>query len=271
MRCLTEEQVFAWLDGGVPPNRAIELEAHVAECAVCRKMTEELRTFVGDLAASASVDVDAHARQIMRRIGEGRPRERGPNFTRLRTAAAGLMAAATLAASVVLVVRSRRDDSSEFTARGGVTVQTLRRDVGVTVHAGADARVRLQDGTAIAPDALLTASTTNIHPRPAHLLLFAVDSRNNVHWLAPAYSDPSTDPESMTIERGDRPRALPTQVVLDHPAEGLLRIVSMVTEKPLHVSDVEKRTGEALAVSALEQAFPGASVSEIRVRVERRR
>lgn len=271
MRCLTEEQVFAWFDGGVPPNRASELEAHVVECASCRKLTEELRTFLGDLAASPSVDVDSHARRIMCRLDEPRPRVTRPSVVRLRTAVVGLATVAAFAASLVLVVRSRHDDASEFTARGGGTVQTLRRDVGVAVHAGADARVRLEDGTVIAPDALLAASTTNIHPRPARLLLFAVDSRNDVHWLAPAYTDPSTDPESVTIERGDRPRVLPTQVVLDHPAEGLLRIVSMVTERPLHISDVERRTGEALAVSALEQAFPDASVSEIRVRVERRR
>jgi hypothetical protein len=53
--------------------------------------------------------------------------------------------------------------------------------------------------------------------------------------------------------------------VLDAPAPGELRIVSVATESPLHVSDIDRRAPHELARQALERAFAGASVSELRV------
>lgn len=247
MNCLTEDELLAWLDAPEP-----EASAHVRECERCRSASAELRTFLGDVAALPPFDEDAHVAKILRRIDvRGR-----------RWRIAAVVATVALAASIVLLVRPRSDET--FTARGAASAASLRRDVGLVVHTG-DAR--LEDGAVIPPDARLSAATTNLHPRPVRLLLFAIDAANTVHWLAPAYLDSKTNPESITVERSERNRRLPTEVVLEDPAEGALRIVAVFTEAPLRVSDIETRSADALSVSSLERAFPSASVSELRVRV----
>ena len=59
---------------------------------------------------------------------------------------------------------------------------------------------------------------------------------------------------------------LATSVVLDTPAEGTMRIVSIVTEAPLHVSDVEGRRGAELERDRLERDLHGV-VTELHVHV----
>ena len=133
---------------------------------------------------------------------------------------------------------------------------------------GKDRLLRLSSGARVPPSSLFSAAYTNVHPQPVHLLLFAVDSANTVHWVYPAYTNAHENPASIALASADREKTLPTSVVLDAPAPGPLRFVSVVTESPLRVSDIEHRATGELKQESLERAFPKASISELEVRIE---
>jgi hypothetical protein len=273
MTCLTEAQMLAILDGGIAPNRAEALSAHAAGCATCRAAVAELETFIDDLRAPSEHDDEAHVQAVMKRLAE--PRERvplGKNRAQARwfaRAVAGLSVAA-LAAGLVFVVRARHEPTTEessFASRGSKGVASLRRDVGTRIFAGSRSLKALTEHARLGPSTPFTAAYTNLHPSPVYLLVFAVDANASVHWLYPAYTTPKDDPTSISLERTDRERLFPTSVVLDAPAQGDLRIVSVATESPLHVSDIERRALPELTREGLERAFAGASVSELRITI----
>ena len=276
MTHLTEEQLFALVDGGVPPNQEGALRSHVSGCSECRRSLEELRELVGDLSTPGASDEEAHVQRVMDRLAEPREHARSstPRTTfRWRAVLGGGMSALAVAAAAALLVHRQealRVDDSSFAARGSKDEATLERNVGVRVFTGRDALVRVTDGARVASNAPFSAAYTNAHPRPAYLLLFAVDSANTVHWLYPAYTDAHQNPASVALERTDREKVLATSVVLDSPAIGALRFVSMVTESPLTVSDIESRAPGALDGEALRRDFPSASIVELRTRVESR-
>lgn len=97
---------------------------------------------------------------------------------------------------------------------------------------------------------------------PAYLLLFAVDSRNVVHWIAPEFTAAGTDPEAMTVAPGPSERLLSHAAAFDDLAPGPLRVVAVITRKPTHVSEVEALSGEELDGAALMKHFPRAEVRQ---------
>ncbi|HVJ94325.1 MAG TPA: hypothetical protein VM580_31270, partial [Labilithrix sp.] len=100
--------------------------------------------------------------------------------------------------------------------------------------------------------------------RRARALVFAVDSASTIHWLYPAYTNADEDPESIVLEPTKTERPFETSVILEAPTSGTLRIVSLVTEQALHVSDIERRPPALLSREALERDFH-AKVTETRV------
>jgi hypothetical protein len=56
-------------------------------------------------------------------------------------------------------------------------------------------------------------------------------------------------------------------VVLEEPASGPMRIVSIVTKTPLHVSEIENRRPAELSRTALERSLGGV-VTEVKVEVQ---
>jgi len=259
---LTEKQLLDLVDGGVAPNRADGLRAHLAGCASCREALAEVEGFVAAIAAPPAIDEDAHVRAIMTRLDAPRA---VPAPARRWGRIVGAASALALAAGLVLVVANGQRGDPGFTARGGEVGASLGRDVGVTILVGLRALEPLAKGTALPADAALSAAYTNVHARPVHLLCFAVDAAGAVHWLYPAFEDPRTDPASVALERADRPRVLPTSVVLDAPAKGRLRIVTIVSEAPRHVSEIERRPAADLVAPALRRDFADASLTELEV------
>jgi len=263
--CLSEEQMLRLLDGDIAPNRAEGLREHVASCATCRAAISELDTLLGDIADAGQHDEARHVAQVMSRLDERRPTAARAARWKRPMAAAGI--ALALAAGGVVWVATKKDDAA-FAARGSREAATLRRDVSVSLFTGTTNLVRLNTGATMAPDAALSAGYRNLHPTPVYLLLFAVDRDGMIHWLYPAFTDVRHDPASIALERTERELPFPTSVVLDQPARGPLRLVSLITERPLHVSDVERRAAAELSVDALERAFPGSLLYELSVVVQ---
>jgi hypothetical protein len=269
MTCLTEEQLLLLIDGGIPPNQAEPLRAHLAECASCRSAKRELDLLAGDLKADVPLDTDAHVAGVMRRVAamsESTPLEK----TAFSGRALAMAGACAMAAAVFLFMGKARVEpgAPEFASRGGKGAPSLARDVGVSLFAGSSTPVRLAAGARVTSETAYTAAYLNLGMRPAYALVFAVDAARTVHWLYPAYTATTEDPASIPLAPATSERMLPTSVVLEGPALGVLRVVTVATETVRHVSDIERRPAAGLTHEALVEAFPGAAVTELALRVE---
>src|SRR5262245_51978774 len=141
MKHLTEEQLFALVDGGIAPNQEESIRSHLSGCAECRTSLEEIRELAGDLAPEAPPDDDAHVRNVMiaieaRRSSAGAPTspERSGTSWRRRWLPVSAVALAS-AAAVGLFVGGRHHETAlgDFAPRGVATGGTPSRDVGIRV------------------------------------------------------------------------------------------------------------------------------------------
>jgi hypothetical protein len=146
---------------------------------------------------------------------------------------------------------------------------SLSRDVGVQLYAQESALRPLSSGSSIGTTTALTAGLRNLGPQRAHLLLFAIDSRQVVHWIAPEFTAPGSDPEATSIAAATGERLLPTSAVFDDLAPGPLRVVAVITATPTRVSEVETLSAEKLSDSALLARFPRAEIRQILLQVTR--
>jgi hypothetical protein len=88
-----------------------------------------------------------------------------------------------------------------------------------------------------------------------------------VHWISPAFLREGDDPLSTSIAPNADLRLLATTAVLEDIPAGPLRIVSVVTSKPAHVSDIEALEGSELSEAQIRAQLPGAQVRQTFVEV----
>ncbi|HEY3494939.1 MAG TPA: hypothetical protein VGK73_09645, partial [Polyangiaceae bacterium] len=176
-----------------------------------------------------------------------------------------------LAAAVAVLVGVRGGSSDapagEFAARGGPAASSLSRDVGVQLYAQEPALRALGSGSRVGSGTALTAGLRNLGSERAFLLLFAVDAKNAVHWIAPAFTEVGSDPQSESIPRAANERLLASAVVFDDLAGGPLRVVAVITREPRRVSTVESLPPGELAAEALLKRFPNAEVRQFLLEV----
>jgi hypothetical protein len=262
--CPNDDDLLRFVDGALAVEAMDRIRGHFAGCARCRHRDQSLRQLVADLGAPvpATLDVPAHVRAVMDRLDRPlAPRSAGRPG---RWAFAGGFA---LAACLLVAFYARVQPPGRWQARGGAALPSLDRDVGVRAYAVRGAPQELAAGDAIDRDTPLTAGFRNAGDRPAFLLLFAVDARRVVHWIAPPYLRPGDDPSSATLSPTPETHLLATTAVLDDVPAGPLRIVSVVTLAPAHVSDVEALEGSEVGAAQLQERLPGAQVCETRVEV----
>jgi hypothetical protein len=134
--------------------------------------------------------------------------------------------------------------------------------VGVRLYAQQQTLVALGAGSRITAQSALTAGLRNLASEPAYLLLFAVDAKRAVHWIAPEYTSAGSNPEAFPIAPARAERLLPSSAVFDDLALGGLRVVALISKTPLHVSDIEALPPGELSAEALRKRFSGAEVRE---------
>jgi hypothetical protein len=265
--CPEGDDLVRLVDGALVPEAAGRVEAHLAECARCREAARTLRRIVEDVRSPPLVrlDVPAHVRAVMARLDRP-PTARAPRVSRAWVYGGALAAAACVA--LVMGVRGRSPDA--WQARGGSGGgggPWLERDVGVLPYAARGTPHAIAAGDAIDRDTPLTAGVRNVGGRPGYLLLFAVDARGAVRWIAPPYERAGDDPPSAVVGPGAELRLLATTAVFDDLPPGPLRIVSVVTASPAHVSDVEALEASGVTTAGVAARLPGAVVRETRIEV----
>ncbi|MDD9941201.1 MAG: hypothetical protein OXU20_09200 [Myxococcales bacterium] len=294
--CPDEGELATWVDAAAPPEELERTERHVAECPRCAVRASELRMLIADIAAPVPgppLDVQQHVATVMRGLDAPQPRLRWWRVSPWSGGLGACVAAATVAVALLLrdslVVEQPIDrtidptgTSGHLRARGQATEASLSRDIGVQVYVQArrhDHSVGnvvehkhewrpLEAGGTMPRQAALTAGIVNLAPLPAYLLLFGIDAHHTVHWIAPAFVDPSSDPSSQLIAPEPRERLLSSAVSFDDLAVGPLRLIALITTVPVRVSQVERLSTEGLSLDEIVERFPRAEVRQIRVAVE---
>ncbi|NVB79741.1 MAG: hypothetical protein HOV81_15200 [Kofleriaceae bacterium] len=263
MTCPRPDELARLLDGELSENRAAAARAHLESCAHCTRELAVQRRLLDDLAApAAGIEADRLVASVVARLTpQAARRSRAPMF-------AGLVAA-TAAALVLVLVAVRPDrDAGTFAARGGSG--GLAREVGVVLHRLAPQAIELTRGEHVRSDTRYLATYRNIGST-VHLLAFAVDAQGTVHWLYPAYLDARTDPGALALAPVAHETALPDAVVLDRPAPGPLRLITIVSASPRSVSMIERLSPAELQPAALASRFPDDVIRELVVNVDESR
>lgn len=258
--CLEADELARLLDGELSENRAAAARLHLGSCAHCTRELEVQRRIIDDLAAPAArVDADRLVAAVLARL-PSRP------VRRSRASMVGGLAAAAATALVLVLVAMRPDQhEGTFVARGGSG--GLAREVGVVLHRLGPPATVLTRGEHVRSDTRYLATYRNVGAK-AHLLAFAVDARDTVHWLYPAYLDAGTDPAALALPPVARETALSDTVVLDAPASGPLRLITIVSATPQSVSMIERLSPADLQPAALASRFPDAVIRELVVDVD---
>jgi hypothetical protein len=256
----TETDLLGFVDQDLSPEQLERLEDHVRQCGACAKEVSALRTLTHDIAAlpaAPPLDLAEHVASVMSRLDEPLPVERR---SRRALFAGGLAVAAAASLAIALAGGGAADE--EFVARGTRAAGSLEREVGVELYLHERSLTPLASGSRIGAHSRLTAGLRNAGRAPAHLLLFAVDARQTVHWIAPAYTSAGTNPKSVAIAPAGVERPLPTAAEFDDLVPGTLRIVAVITREPRFVSDIETLPPAELSLERLRRRFARGEVRE---------
>jgi len=266
-QCPSEDELSRLVDSDLTPEDAGRVTEHLGRCQSCCEQVKELRSLVEDIGKAAvnDFDVTAHVRDVMRRIEQPQPQQKR---SRVVTRVAAIAALAASVGLITQVIGSRNVSMpGSWQARGNSSGESLSRDVGVQVYTLTQSLQPLLPGDTIAPNAALTAGFRNLGHATAHVLLFAIDSRNAVHWIMPKYTRADENPVATELTQSLHEHLLSTSVVFDDIAQGPMRVVTLVSLRPVRVSQVESLTESELTSASLVSHFSGAEVREIVVQV----
>jgi len=253
-RCPTEAELLSFADADLSPEQLTRVEKHLELCSSCARRVIGLHELIADIAAPIAqppLDMTAHVAGVMQRLDT--PAE-SVRTSRWAIWSGGVVAAAAL---VLWVAASQAPhevtEAGSFTARGGPSEPSLSRDIALQLYA--------RDQT-LHRDVVLTAGLRNVATAEVHLLLFAVDSRAQVHWIAPEYTRAGSDPRALSIAPTAAEQLLPSAALFDDLAPGPLRVVAVITREPTHVSAIEALSAEELRSERLIERFPRAELRQ---------
>lgn len=269
--CPTESELLSFVDAALSPEQLNRIEEHLAGCSACAEQVKALRALIAGIAAPvpsashATLDVAAHVSSVMGRLDGPSLVSKRPRSALWGSAMIGVAAAAAL---VVLQLRPGTDvPQGEWTARGGPAVSSLSRDVGLQLYAQETSLRALEPGSRVKAGVAFTAGLRNLARTQAYVLLFAVDSKQVLHWITPQFTEPGSDPEATPIKTSTQERLLASSVVFDDLSPGPLRIVAMITAKPMHVSQIESLSVDELRSERWLQRFPQAEIRQLTLHV----
>ena len=285
MSCPTADTLLLDELGELPVNRREAVRAHVDGCRRCLAEQTALRTMMADLRPAANANDDGPLFSA-RVLAAARSMPQAPRAIPRRGRARAAFTAAVLAAAIVAAVwlvpkaRRRRAPARSPMKRRGRIAGTLaaRGGPGTGERLSAeillvrDGRLLPLAGRAIRKSDALAVRVTNLSGSDMHVMAFAWDAAGDVHWLYPAYLDERTNPRSVAIAAGSKPRLLGDVVQPDAPHAGPLRLVTLFAVSPLTVKDVEARLAQTPArqrgTAEMAALFPGVIAREWSARWE---
>jgi hypothetical protein len=273
--CPPELTLVRFVDRDLSPEDHQFINMHVLRCTRCAQEVKALDSLIAVLgvAPESTVDLDQHAAAVMGRIRSqvaegGATLEATPRRSVARRSVAWLSVLSTAAAGIALAwVVGRAPELDRLQARGELGTHSLSRDVGVQLYVEAEGLRGLAPGDHVDRDAHFTVGLRNLGQSPAYLCLLLIDAAHTLHWVTPEYRSLNEDPESTLLPPATVERPLATSVEFDDLATGPLRVLAIITPRPLHVSALDQLTADELATRALTQRFPDAEVRELLLQV----
>ena len=222
-RALLEKQ---FTEGQLPPLQARALKVQLSRSP---KLREEYNRYV-ELERTLSQQTTPQA-QVDRLLARGAPVTSSWRKSAVLRFSTGLLA---LAAGLLLFALVR-PAPSEFTARSGRGDQAWIKAYRVAPKEPPEPlREQMQRG-----DGLLFSYRVLKGSEHRFLAIMAKDAQGRVHWLYPAYRDPSESPRSIPVQPNQKEVELPDMVLIK-PAAGKMRICGVFTERALDVKTVDR-------------------------------
>ncbi len=270
--CPKSSDLLRLLDGEITRNEEARLRAHLDGCPACKEQSRLIKQLLGDVAAPIEgLDAAASVKQVLGTIRRQQAAPPQPSRSRmaLRLGIGFGMAAAAALGLVMLHGHGSRLEG-DFQMRGGTAGSALERRTGISLYAPFAQRRPLREGALLPTETAITATYRNLdEKRPVYLLVFGVDAQGEIHWLYPAYTEPSSDPEAIRLPFSSAETALPDSVVLENPAPGKMRVFSILTPHPLRVSAIESLKGAELTLAALQKRWTDCHVESISVTLQK--
>lgn len=218
-----DEELFAYLDGEVAPERALELDAWAAS-PVGHERLSTLRGLTASLeGAPSGSDVDLF------------PGVEAKLNARRRRPVAFAVVAAALAAAVALLFFVGREPETRIKG----SALTPQQWAGVQLYRVGDGTPSRLAETLGANESVLVAYTNGGEAPFTHLMVFAVDSRRRVYWYYPEWLDAQQDPESISISATQTPIELHERITHEF-APGRVVMHAVFSHRVLRVSEVER-------------------------------
>jgi hypothetical protein len=129
-----------------------------------------------------------------------------------------------------------------------------------------DGRLHALSGRTLSSTDSFAVRYVNPTRQTQYLAAFALDAAGAVHWIFPEYVDAATDPASIALAPSEQERLLPQVVAPDQPAQGPMRVFTLLTREPASVKPIESALRNAPAgvpaADALIRLYPGALIRE---------
>ena len=209
--CFSIDTLEAFVAGRLSGGDRQVVEAHLG-CLLCREQVEALREH--GAAPKKTRAVVRWSRSI------------------------GVIAAAAAVIFAFVLAPGDRQSTPTWTSRGPEDADTGFR---ATFLAGTRA---LQSGDTITTRARIQVRLDSVRLDDQNLLAFAVDEAGQVFWYYPAWSDASTDPLAVAIDRREANGGLPVEAIEHDLRSGSLRLTVLLSRDRLSVRTVEKMISE---------------------------
>jgi hypothetical protein len=237
MSCPSDERLFETVDGE-PADPA--LLQHVQDCPVCARKAAAFERLRGEVASpqAGRGRGDDFLAGVMAEVS----RERPVSSRRRLIASVATVAAVAVAAPLVWMARRPFDDGT-MVARGGPAARADAARVSVYVLRGQHLRP-LTSGPLDSDDQFVVR-WSNPGRKPRYFMVLAQDAAGDIHWLFPAHQDPAQDPRSVPMAPGRVDVRVEEMAAPDGPAPGPFRVITLVTDEPVAVSQIERRLASA--------------------------
>ena len=265
MSCVDPDVILRLELGECSAEEAERVERHLATCERCRAERLATSRLLRDLETTriGERDADGFVLGVMEACEEAaaRPAARTSKISILAPVGVAL---AMAAGAALWIDRAPSDGPvAGLTPRGSsafeLPVTRVEAFAGRALPSRAPA---LLEGAELRPGDGIAVRYSNGGDREAFLMVFAVDSAGQVHWIHPAYLSESENPSSIRLEPRTESRILDEIAEPEGAVPGPLRVYAVVSAEPLKVKDVEARLSSAkLPVADL---FPEAAVDEWR-------
>jgi hypothetical protein len=287
MSCPSADTLLLDELGELPVNHREAVRAHVDGCRRCLAERTALQATMADLRSSRADDDGSPF--SARVVAAARSMPQAPRAIPRRGRARAPFLTAALAAAIVVAVwlvprrgadvrpkivdevsdETERPIAGTLAARGG---PSSGERLSAEILLVRDGRLLPLAGRAMRKSDALAVRVTNLSDSDMHVMAFAWDAAGDVHWLYPAYLDERTNPRSVPIAAGSKPRLLGDVVQPDAPHAGPLRLVTLFAVSPLTVKDVEARLAQMPArqrrTAEMAALFPGVIAREWSARWE---